>query len=118
MGIGIKSEGTKRNDYVHRIMYRLFRGEIDPELTLDHLCRVRNCVNPDHLEEVTHGENISRGNPSWKQNAAKTHCKRGHEFTAENTYRKLNWAGSRSRSCRACELARHRNNRLTAAGVA
>jgi HNH endonuclease len=56
-----------------------------PPFELDHLCRVRRCVNPFHLEAVTARENLLRGIGPSAQNAAKTHCKRGHEFTAENT---------------------------------
>ena len=46
---------------VHRIIYEAMRGEIDEGLQLDHLCRNRLCVNPDHLEEVTNRENVLRG---------------------------------------------------------
>lgn len=90
----------------HRASYETFVGEIPAGLQLDHLCRVRNCVNPEHLEPVTMLENIRRG-----FNANKTHCIHGHEFTPENTYRKPK---TTARNCRACvaEHARRYRARL------
>jgi hypothetical protein len=66
-------------------------------MQLDHLCRVRGCVNPDHLEVVTGATNTLRGISSPAINARKTHCRRGHEFTPENTY-----IDRGSRRCKAC----------------
>lgn len=85
----------------HRWSYEHFVGPIPEGLTIDHLCRVRNCVNPDHLEPVTIAENTRRGNRvGWK----KTHCKYGHEFTETNTL-----YGSRGkRICRTCNQERDR----------
>jgi len=71
--------GTKR---AHRITYMLLVGEIPEGLVLDHLCRVRHCINPDHLEPVTDRENLDRGF------ALITACPQGHEYTPENTYLK------------------------------
>lgn len=68
--------------------------EIRIGLHLDHLCRNTACFNPSHLELVTPKENTNRGK---RFNSEKTHCKRGHEFTEENTYRYKN-----SRKCRKC----------------
>jgi hypothetical protein len=83
----------------HRFCYERLVGEIPIGLQLDHLCRVRNCVNPNHLELVTSRENTMRGDTPAAKNAAKTHCHRGHEFNEKNTY---HVAGRRIRMCRVC----------------
>lgn len=64
----------------HRVSYILLKGKIPDGLVLDHLCRNRSCVNPDHLEIVTQRENILRGNGSPAKNAKKEFCIRGHSF--------------------------------------
>lgn len=84
----------------HRVTYMLANGPIPSGLELDHLCKVRHCVNPAHLEPVTHRENLLRGDTFQSRNAAKTHCKRGHEFSPENIY-VLRDGGRRCRACRA-----------------
>ena len=84
----------------HRVAYELVVGPIPEGLTLDHLCRVHNCVNPAHLEPVTNGENLRRGMGPTGIHARATHCPKGHEYTVENTYRnKKGW-----RTCRACRV--------------
>lgn len=69
----------------YRLMYELSKGKMPRDKCLDHLCRNRLCVNPDHLEPVTNKENILRGFGICGVNARKTHCKRGHEFDFYNT---------------------------------
>ena len=99
-GYGVMGIGSK-NFRAHRLSYELYVGPIPDGLELDHLCSVRNCVNPAHLEAVTHRENVLRGNAPSAKNSRKTHCLRGHEFTAENTI-----AIKTGRACRACDRER------------
>lgn len=83
--------------YAHRWSYEHHVGPIPAGLVIDHLCSVRHCVNPDHLEPVTDAENVRRGEGGahW---SAKTHCPRGHAYDEANTY--TNPQGRRN--CRAC----------------
>ena len=87
----------------HRVVYEHFHGPIPVGLQLDHLCRVHNCVNPDHLEPVTSKENLHRGDTHAARNAAKTHCPKQHEYTPANTY-----VYQGKRLCRECRRARYR----------
>ncbi len=82
----------------HRVSYAWYHGDLPPEL--DHMCRNRRCVNPGHLESVTHKENCRRGE-GGSNNAKKTHCLQGHEYTEENTYR----FPQGNRYCRQCRSA-------------
>lgn len=77
--------------YAHRYSYLIFKGDLVKPLEIDHLCRVTNCVNPEHLEQVTRKVNQYRGLAPTKfirHQALKTHCPRGHEYTEENIYRR------------------------------
>jgi hypothetical protein len=69
----------------HRLLWELLVGSIPEGLELDHLCRNPSCVNPAHLEPVTHAENVARGQ-AGAHHARKTHCPRGHEYSETNTY--------------------------------
>lgn len=82
------------NTFAHRAMYEAVIGPIPEGLVIDHLCRVRHCINPAHLESVTSRENTQRG---YKKN--KTHCVHGHEYTIENTV--TDKIGRRN--CRECK---------------
>jgi hypothetical protein len=94
---------NNKNVRAHRIVYESIVSQIPKDLVIDHLCRIRHCVNPDHLEVVTPLENMMRGQNSTSQNAKKTSCKHGHEFTAENTYTN---PFTKKRKCLTC----NRNN--------
>lgn len=93
--------------HAHRFAYKWLVGPIPDGLELDHLCRNTLCVNPAHLEPVSHRENVLRGSSVVAVNAAKDRCKHGHEFTPENTYRE----SGRHRKCRACNNRRSREYR-------
>ena len=97
----------RRMVYSHRFSYELRRGPVPAGLELDHLCRNPSCVNPDHLEAVTHRENALRGESMPARYAARTCCSRGHEYTPENT--RVTKRGARL--CRICDRARDRARR-------
>lgn len=88
----------------HRLVYELLAGKIQKGLELDHICRRRNCTNPAHLEQVTHRENVLRGVGPIARNAAKTHCKHGHELSVDNLVPK-DWLNRGHRRCLACTKA-------------
>jgi len=85
----------------HRLAYTWAKGKIPNGLTLDHKCRNRGCVKPDHLEPVTVVENVLRGESVPAKNARKTTCVRGHALKGHNaSYRE--YAGRTERRCRIC----------------
>lgn len=86
----------------HRVTYSFDRGPVPAGLQLDHLCRVRCCVNPAHLEPVSSRENTLRGEGVAAQHHRATHCKSGHPFDAENTATIVKAGGLVRRKCRAC----------------
>lgn len=105
-GIIWNGRGTVR---AHRVVYELTMGLIPQGLQLDHLCRVRSCVNPNHLEPVTARDNVLRGNGISAHHAIKTHCPSGHEYSEQNT---TLCAGKRY--CRACAINKQRRRRNAA----
>lgn len=86
----------------HRVAYEMRFGKIPEGLVIDHLCRNRSCVNPDHLEPVTARENTLRGINFSAVNAKKTHCPQGHPLSGENLYVIPSTGG---RTCRTCKRA-------------
>ena len=93
----------------HRFSYEVHRGLVPPGLEIDHLCRIRNCVNPDHLEAITHLENIRRGTPG-RYNLYKTHCPQGHPYRGDNLYSGFNG----DRRCRICSRVNARRGNARA----
>lgn len=101
--LGLSIDGTRTSLYAHRLSYEMHVGPIPEGLTIDHLCRVPLCVNPDHLEAVTQRENSLRGTGVSAVNARKTHCPKGHPLDGLRT--------SGRRYCKTCareSMARRR----------
>lgn len=94
----------------HRVGYEMLVGPVPSGLELDHLCRVRCCVNPQHLEPVTHAENVRRGMAGVmnNHNDRKTHCPYGHPLSGPNLL-----IASSGRKCRECMRARTRRWRAS-----
>jgi hypothetical protein len=97
-GYGVVGIETGKTGLAHRVAYRLMVGDIPEGLDLDHLCRTRACIRPEHLEPVTRRTNLLRGDTATARNAAKTHCPSGHPYSGTN----LIVQRSGSRMCRAC----------------
>ena len=85
---------NQKTRYAHRISYERHRGLIPEGMDLDHLCRNPGCVNPDHLEPVTHRENLLRSESVAGRNARKITCDKGHDLVK----RPSGW-----RVCKVCE---------------
>lgn len=105
-GYGVFEGRANKKQMAHRFAFEWHIGPIPEGLELDHLCRVRCCVNPRHLEPVTKLENLRRSAVGIV-NRSKTHCPQGHEYTPENIVRKA----SGGRGCRACQRIHARTYR-------
>lgn len=108
-----RTEGKHRTGYGHCVSYVIHKGPIPAGLEVDHLCRVRHCVNPDHLEAVTRKVNIERGTALERrseQAAAIVECIHGHAYTPENTYTRPNGM----RNCRTCRRIERRRRYIAA----
>lgn len=110
-----KIEGKTKLRQAYRVAYELEVGPIPEGLDLDHLCRVRLCVNPLHLEPVTHRTNVLRGEGMPARGVLFTRCPKGHPYDEENTY----WYGN-NRKCRKCRYEagrRHAAKKRAARGA-
>jgi len=105
---GLQSNGYARinNKKAHRVSYEVFKNSIPENLTIDHLCGNKICVNPDHLEPVTFKENNRRSNSVSAINARKTHCIHGHKLSGENMK-----IYNGKRKCLVCLKNRDKNRR-------
>jgi HNH endonuclease len=102
---------TKMN--AHRAAYLIARGPIPPKLEPDHLCRLRCCIEPNHLELVTRSVNLKRGNVGADIAAAqriKTHCPQGHAYEGHNLYRDPR-GGRGCMECRRTAAAKYAQTR-------
>lgn len=92
-----------RNHLAHRVSYQWLIGEIPKGLCIDHLCKNSACVNPEHLEIVSLGENVLRGEGITAINSKKTHCPKGHMY--DMVY------GTSKRGCKTCNREKMRKFR-------
>lgn len=89
----------------HRVSFEIFNGPLIDGLEVDHVCENRGCINPAHLQQITHASNVRKGN-RWNIERP-THCPRGHPFTAPNLgHDHRGW-----RYCKACASRRHKRRK-------
>ena len=110
---GTDSYGSTYKGPAHKVVYEFLMGSIEPGLDLDHLCRIKPCVNPEHLELTTRSENVLRGKApevTKERHASVTHCPQRHEYTEDNTGYS-NSGKYRVRYCRTCKREKNRLRR-------
>lgn len=95
----------------HRVSYEFLVQEIPTGLFVDHLCRNRACINPNHMELVTNRENVLRGVGPTARNAKVTHCKNGHALTPDNVMQ----SSRNYRPCKTCSEERKYQRRINVA---
>jgi len=107
-----KFRSRTKETLAHRFSYRYFVGEIPPETEIDHKCRTRCCVNPNHLQLVSHAENVRLGIRvrTRHRNGRKTHCLRGHSLSGDNVFQET-YNGTTMRKCLACRKIRQNKRR-------
>lgn len=98
-GYGQSQRRSPKIHLAHRLAYFVKHGHLPKEI--DHICRNRACVNPDHLQEVSHTENMRRG-AVGNVNRNKTHCPNGHPLSGKNLRIAIS-GGYARRKCRTCE---------------
>lgn len=91
-------DGSRRVRHAHKVAWELVRGPVPPGLVIDHKCRVRSCINPEHMRAVTFSENVLCGDGPTARNARRTHCLNGHPFDVVRP--------SGVRACKRCHNAR------------
>ncbi len=91
-----------KTEMSHRVSYEHWNGNIPDGTEIHHKCHNRSCVNPQHLEVLTHRENLMESETVSTINIRKIHCLNGHKFTPDNTYTRK----SGGRECKACKKAR------------
>ncbi len=99
---------NNKQQRVHRVFYEFYKGTISKGLVIDHLCRNRACVNPEHLQAVTVRVNTERGESIVAKYMKATHCIHGHEFSVENTTFSKSKKGGRR--CKQCGRDWYKNN--------
>lgn len=97
----------------YRLVYELCKGKIPAGLEIDHVCRVRSCINPNHLDAVTHAENMRRSIGYNIGHHVLTVCRKGHPYTPENEIIRRHWkTGAIYHNCRICTNEAQRKNAL------
>lgn len=103
--------GLFKRQLAHRVAYIEANGDYPAGTVTDHLCRVRNCVRPSHLEAVTRGENVRRGlvpQMMTAKHSAVSNCPKGHPYAGENLYIEHPKDGHPRKRCRECRRESHR----------
>lgn len=101
----------RRNQYAHRVVFAELVAPVKFEV--DHICRVTWCVNPDHLQDITHRQNWMRSAAFTVRHAQAQTCPAGHAYDETNTRVVRTASGGAGRSCRACDRARRRGPEMT-----
>jgi hypothetical protein len=107
----------RKDESAHRWLYQQLVATVPDGLELDHLCRNRACVNPDHLEPVTHKVNVLRGSGVAAEHARKTRCIRNHELAGSNLRIRIKAGRYVERVCRQCFNDRRKERAANGAKV-